>query len=79
MSRCDLRFLDDYEVIGQPVVSATRLAYRPWIEQAVQPYNATRLPHCTVHGLWDALRQQAAATVDVTTATDDERSLAHTA
>jgi hypothetical protein len=56
MSRRDLQLLDDYEVIGQPVVSATGLAYVPWLVEAVKPYNATRLPHCTVHGLWDALR-----------------------
>jgi hypothetical protein len=56
MAHHDLRLLDDYEVIGTPVVSANGLAYVPWVVDAVKPYNATRLPHCTVHGLWDALR-----------------------
>lgn len=57
MPRCDLRILEDYEVIGTPIVSASGIAYVPWVEEAVKPYNATRLPHCTVHGLWDALRR----------------------
>ena len=57
MSRYDLHILDDYEVIGKPVVSARGIAYVPWLEEAVKPYNATRLPQCTVHGLWDALRR----------------------
>jgi hypothetical protein len=60
MSHHDLHLLDDYEVIGQPVVSASGLVYRPWIDEAVKPYNATRLPQCTVHGLWDALRRVSA-------------------
>jgi hypothetical protein len=49
--------LDGYEVIGQPVVGPTRLSYVPWIDQACAPYAVTRLPHCTVVGLWDALRR----------------------
>jgi hypothetical protein len=59
MNRCRRRLsaIDTYEVIGQPVVTATRLRYRPWVEQAVAPYNATQLPTGTIVGLWDALRQ----------------------
>lgn len=57
MFRRRLLALDDYEVIGQPVVSADGLSYVPWIELAVEPYNATRLPNCTVVGLWDAIRR----------------------
>ncbi len=53
--------LEGYEVIGQPVVGPTRLSYVSWIDQAVAPYGATRLPHCTVVGLWDALRRAEAA------------------
>jgi hypothetical protein len=52
-----LDVLDDYEVIGHPVVDARRLSYEPWIDRAVEPYQATRLPNCTVVGLWDALRR----------------------
>lgn len=49
--------LDDYEVIGCPVVGPEGLSYERWIDQAVKPYEATRLPNCTVAGLWDALRR----------------------
>lgn len=49
--------LDDYEVIGCPVVGPDGLSYERWIDQAVKPYEATRLPNCTVAGLWDALRR----------------------
>ena len=54
--------LDDYEVIGCPVVGPDGLSYEPWIDQAVKPYEATRLPNCTVAGLWDALRRATPAT-----------------
>lgn len=57
MFRRRLLALDDYEVIGQPVVGPTGLSYVPWIDRAVEPYNATRLPNCTVVGLWDAIRR----------------------
>ena len=57
MSNRRIDALDSYEVIGHPVVGPTRLTYIPWIERAVQPYEATRLPNCTVVGLWDALRR----------------------
>ncbi len=53
--------LDDYEVVGQPVVGPEGLSYVPWIDLAVEPYNATRLPNCTVVGLWDAIRRTSAA------------------
>ncbi len=52
-----LDLLDSYELIGNPVVTATRLAYVPWVQQAVQPYTATRLPVGPVQGLWDALQR----------------------
>jgi len=55
--RPGLQLLDAYEVIGEPVVTADRLSYVPWVERAVSPYNATRLPHCTILGLWDALQR----------------------
>ncbi|MGK2950714.1 MAG: hypothetical protein ACSLFP_19240 [Acidimicrobiales bacterium] len=56
--RCrHLELLETYEVIGQPIVTSTRLAYRPWIDQAIAPYGATRLPTGTIVGLWDALQQ----------------------
>jgi hypothetical protein len=57
MFRRHLDELDHYEVIGQPVVGPTGLTYVPWIDRAVEPYEATRLPNCTVVGLWDALRR----------------------
>ncbi|MFZ6005742.1 MAG: hypothetical protein ACOYXM_17595 [Actinomycetota bacterium] len=60
MSYRRIDVLDAYEVIGQPVVGPTGLTYIPWIEQAVEPYRATRLPNCTVVGLWDALRRAQA-------------------
>ena len=44
-------------MIGQPVVSSTRLSYRPWIDEAVAPYGATRLPAGVAVGLWDALQR----------------------
>lgn len=57
MFRRRLDDLDSYEVIGRPVVSRTGLTYVPWIDQAVQPYTVTRLPNCTVVGLWDAIQR----------------------
>ena len=57
MFRRRLDVLDSYEVIGQPCVGPTRLTYLPWISEAVAPYSATRLPNCTVVGLWDALQR----------------------
>ena len=60
MFRRRLDVLDSYEVIGHPYVGPTRLTYVPWIDEAVQPYDATRLPNCTVVGLWDALRRSDA-------------------
>jgi hypothetical protein len=56
-----LDVLDSYEVIGQPVVGPMRLSFVPWIDQAVAPYQATRLPNCTVVGLWDALKRANSA------------------
>lgn len=49
--------LDSYEVIGRPVVTAAGLSYVPWIDQAVAPYSATRLPNGSATGLADALRR----------------------
>jgi hypothetical protein len=57
MPRRRLDVLEPYEVIGQPVVSATRLSYRPWIDEAVAPYGATSLPVGSTGGLWDALQR----------------------
>lgn len=57
MSQSRLEELDSYEAVGQPVVGPSRLTYVPWIDQALKPYQATRLPNCTVVGLWDALRR----------------------
>lgn len=59
MFRRRLDELDSYEVIGQPVVGRTRVSYVRWLDRAVEPYNATRLPNCTVVGLWDALHRPA--------------------
>ena len=56
-----LQMLDSYEVIGLPVVGRTRLSYVPWIDRAVQPYGATRLPSGMVSGLADALRRAGEA------------------
>jgi hypothetical protein len=50
-----LDVLESYELIGSPVVGATRLSYVSWVEQAVKPYGATRLPVGTTPGLWKAL------------------------
>lgn len=61
MFRRRLQVLDSYEVIGLPVVGATRLSYVPWIERAVQPYRATRLPLGSRTGLADALRRASEA------------------
>jgi len=61
MFRRRLQVLDSYEVIGLPVVGATRLSYVPWIECAVQPYTATQLPVGRVTGLADALRRASEA------------------
>ncbi len=57
MPRHRLSLLEPYEVIGQPVVGATRLSYRPWIDEAVAPYGATTLPVGATHGLWEALQR----------------------
>lgn len=56
-----LQVLDSYEVIGQPVVGSTRLSYVPWIDRAVEPYTATRLPSGTATGLAEAFRRAEAA------------------
>ena len=61
MFRRRLHVLDSYEVIGLPVVGATRLSYVPWIDCAVQPYRATRLPLGMATGLADALRRASEA------------------
>ena len=57
MHRRRLGLLESYELIGSPVVTATRLAYVPWVQQAVMPYNATRLPVGPAQGLWAALQR----------------------
>jgi hypothetical protein len=57
MHRHQLDVLDSYELIGTPVVTSTRLAYVPWVTQAVRPYNATSLPVGPANGLWDALQR----------------------
>jgi hypothetical protein len=57
MIRRRLDVLESYELIGTPVVTTTRLCYIPWVEQALKPYNATRLPVGPTHGLWDALHR----------------------
>ncbi len=57
MHRHRLDVLDSYELIGNPVVTSTRLAYVPWVQDAVRPYNATRLPVGPAQGLWDALHR----------------------
>jgi len=57
MHRNRLEVLESYELIGSPVVTSTRLAYVPWVEQAVQPYGATRLPNGPALGLWKALQR----------------------
>jgi hypothetical protein len=46
-----LQILDSYEVIGRPVVGATRLTYVPWIDEAVSPYQITRVPSGQPTGL----------------------------
>jgi hypothetical protein len=54
-----LQLLESYEVIGQPIVSARRLTYVPWVEQACRPYTATCVPSGRATGLEhlaDALR-----------------------
>jgi len=57
MHRRHLEVLDSYELIGSPVVTSTRLAYVPWVQQAVQPYGATQLPNGPAQGLWQALQR----------------------
>lgn len=57
MSRHSLQMLDSYEVIGLPVVGVARLSYVPWIDRALQPYGATRLPSGRTSGLTEALRR----------------------
>ena len=57
MHRRRLQVLESYELIGSPVITSTRLAYVPWVQQAVQPYGATRLPNGPAQGLWEALQR----------------------
>jgi hypothetical protein len=52
-----LDVLESYELTGSPVVTSTRLAYVPWVEQAVRPYGATTLPAGPAQGLWKALQR----------------------
>ncbi|MGQ0832311.1 MAG: hypothetical protein ACT4OV_11595 [Microthrixaceae bacterium] len=57
MYRAHLDVIDGYEVVGQPVVGPTGLTYLSWLEQALEPYTATRLPVGAVAGLQAALRR----------------------
>ena len=57
MHRRTLDVLDSYELISSPVVTATRLAYVPWVQDAVGPYGATRLPLGPAQGLRKALQR----------------------
>jgi hypothetical protein len=57
VTRRRLDVLESYELTGTPVVGATRLSYVPWVEQALKPYGATRLPLGTTPGLWAALHR----------------------
>jgi hypothetical protein len=57
MHRRRLDVLESYELIGSPVVTSTRVAYVPWVQEAVQPYRATRLPSGPAQGLWRALQR----------------------
>jgi len=63
MSRHSLQMLESYEVIGLPVVGLARLSYVPWIDRALQPYGATRLPSGMTSGLADALRRAGVGAV----------------
>ena len=60
-----LDVLESYELIGTPVVGATRLSYVPWVEQALKPYGATRLPMGAAPGLWEALHRAQPVTAPV--------------
>jgi hypothetical protein len=51
LHRRRLQVLDSYEVIGQPVVSGTRVSYVSRVEHAVRPYTATQIPSGTATGL----------------------------
>jgi hypothetical protein len=51
LHRRRLQVLESYEVIGQPVVSRTRLSYVSRVEHAVRPYTATQVPSGTATGL----------------------------
>lgn len=63
-----LQMLDSYEVIGQPQVYGG-LTYVPWVEQAVRPYVATRIPTGTSTGLAPlASALRAIATPELTVA-----------
>ena len=69
MNRRRLEVLESYELIGSPVVTSTRLAYVPWVRQAVQPYGATRIPSGPTQGLWKALQEaRLAASLEPLTA-----------
>ena len=57
MHRRRLAVLDNYELVGNPVVTSTRLAYVPWVQEAVRPYGATRLPNGPAQGLSAALQR----------------------
>jgi hypothetical protein len=57
MHRRHLDVLDSYELTARPVVTSTRLAYVPWVQEALQPYGATQLPSGPTQGLWDALQR----------------------
>ena len=71
MHRHRLEVLESYELIGSPVVTSTRLAYIPWVQQAVQPYGATRLPCGPAQGLTKALqRARLAAALQRASAVD---------
>jgi hypothetical protein len=61
MHRRRLQVIEPYEVLGEPRVTATGIAYRSIIDMVTEPYRATRLPVGCPTGLIEALALAKAA------------------
>lgn len=55
MHRRRLQVIEPYEVLGEPRVTATGIAYRSIVDLVTAPYRATRLPTGCPTGLAEAL------------------------
>jgi hypothetical protein len=70
MHRRRLQVIEPYEVLGEPRVTATGVAYRSIVELVTEPYRATRLPVGRPTGLAQALAMAQVVSPDEPTAAE---------